>query len=94
MSENKPKSQTIKIKCCYCKLELLKRNYKEHISNKHPGRDSNDLTGADQQSLLHMFSDKRPNKDSQASHSKKLKAENQYFKNNNRHGIFVQLYIK
>ena len=60
MSENKPKSQTIKINCRYCKLELLKRNYKEIFLIN---------TLADQQSILHMYVF-WPHKDSQASHSK------------------------
>ena len=77
MSDNKPRSSILKIVCRCCKLELLKKNYKEHLSNKHPETDSNDLSAAGQMTLLRMFSDKRPLTESQPSNIKKLKVDNE-----------------
>ena len=58
MDENKKHiSETVKIRCrvAYCKMELLRRNYKQPLRRPHPKEDSSDLTPFGQSKVSDMF---------------------------------------
>ena len=41
--EEKFLSETASLKCRFCKKQLLRKNYKDHIKKVHPGENFDDL---------------------------------------------------
>ena len=48
-------SQKHQIHCKYCDISIIFKNYKSHLSLKHPEEDQNDRTGKGSQSLFTFF---------------------------------------
>ena len=44
MEQTKFLSETMKVKCRICQMELLEKNYKHHLKTVHPKEDSKDLS--------------------------------------------------
>ena len=56
----KPGNRTLpQLKCRICKTTLRLQHYKDHLKNKHPSQDKNDLRGYGQPKLFDMKATKK-----------------------------------
>ena len=46
---------TVKVKCQFCKMELLRKNYKKHLQRTHSGANYQNLCGLGQKSVGDFF---------------------------------------
>ena len=47
-------SNTVRIKCSFCQIDILRKNYKTHLDRKHPGKKDEGLCGYGQQTMSVM----------------------------------------
>ena len=48
-------SNTVKVKCAFCQLEVYRKNYKTHLKRKHPGKKDDNLCGFGQKKVSDFF---------------------------------------
>ena len=47
---------SVKVRCQFCKLEMLRKNYNKHLERNHPDANSQNLCGLGQKSVGDFFS--------------------------------------
>ena len=48
-------SNTVKVTCAFCQMEIYRKNYKTHLNRKHPGKKDDSLCGFGQKKLSDFF---------------------------------------